>query len=646
MKRIVLTCLFILAGTLQAQNFDLNKDRQPVASIDGLWRFHLGDDPAWAAPGFDDSTWKLLRSDHSWAYQGYRGLSGYAWYRFTVMIPAGSQPTSLLLSRIFTGYRAYVDGQLAGGDGAIAPALINIQLPRTARIPLTSTVTTTSRKVQVAIRVWHSPIWASYISGGPKRGNLVGDDRLIVEEQSNRQRALNDHYVDLYLSACIRGIVGLTILGLFLLRPREREYLWFALIQLFGGADDVLEFFHSAYAFLPVQIDDVVDAAFAAGFWIAGFYFFTTVLGQHKDRLWRIVLILALMSPLMPILYWFGWVTVPVSGTLETLCVLPSLIWVLFFLTLRAVRRDPNARLLIIPTLLVYGFYLAFSLTLNLGQFGLWPNAPDLLNYRLPLVPFDLGIYTILNLVFLLAMLAFLIRRFTLARGEEERMRGEFEAARQVQSLLIPSVAASTPGFTIESVYLPAQEVGGDFYQVIPAADGSLLVLVGDVSGKGLQAAMTVSTIVGGLRDFHERQPCAILAHLNRVLHGQITGFATCCAALITSDGTLKIANAGHLSPYRDGKELDVEGGLPLGLTSDAEYTESTFTLQTGHILTFLSDGVIEATNAEKTLFGFDRAEALSDQPAQAIAEAARNFGQEDDITVVQLTLLASAVVG
>jgi sigma-B regulation protein RsbU (phosphoserine phosphatase) len=57
MKRIVLTCLFILAGTLQAQNFDLNKDRQPVASIDGLWRFHLGDDPAWAAPGFDDSTW-------------------------------------------------------------------------------------------------------------------------------------------------------------------------------------------------------------------------------------------------------------------------------------------------------------------------------------------------------------------------------------------------------------------------------------------------------------------------------------------------------------------------------------------------------------------------------------------------------------
>lgn len=145
---------------------------------------------------------------------------------------------------------------------------------------------------------------------------------------------------------------------------------------------------------------------------------------------------------------------------------------------------------------------------------------------------------------------------------------------------------------------------------------------------------MTVSTIIGAVRDHPERQPAQVLAHLNRVLHGQITGFATCTAA----DGEMTLANAGNLAPYRNGKELAVEAGLPLGIVSNVSYSESNYQLHPADRLTFVSDGVVEATNQHRELFGFDRTQAISNQPAAVIAETAKQFGQNDDITVLSIT--------
>jgi sigma-B regulation protein RsbU (phosphoserine phosphatase) len=118
----------------------------------------------------------------------------------------------------------------------------------------------------------------------------------------------------------------------------------------------------------------------------------------------------------------------------------------------------------------------------------------------------------------------------------------------------------------VESAYLAASEVGGDFYHVLPGENGGLWIVVGDVSGKGLKAAMTVSTIMGALRGSSSQRPAEVLTVLNRVLHGQINGFVRCCAATISAEGHLTIANAGHLSPYRNGEEFTLDPGLPLGL--------------------------------------------------------------------------------
>ena len=100
----------------------------------------------------------------------------------------------------------------------------------------------------------------------------------------------------------------------------------------------------------------------------------------------------------------------------------------------------------------------------------------------------------------------------------------------------------------------------------------------------------------------------------------------------------MTIANAGHIPPYRNGEELAVTGSLPLGILADGGYEETRVQLAPGDKMTFISDGVVEATNEKRELFGFARAQAISSQSAQDIASAAKTFGQEDDISVLSVT--------
>jgi serine phosphatase RsbU (regulator of sigma subunit) len=224
-------------------------------------------------------------------------------------------------------------------------------------------------------------------------------------------------------------------------------------------------------------------------------------------------------------------------------------------------------------------------------------------------------------------------------RDERERLRGEMEAAQQLQDLLVPSGSVQAPGFEIDASYHPATEVGGDFFQIFPASNGSLLLIVGDVSGKGMKAALLVSLIVGALRNRRSDQPSRVLNELNSVLLGPSEGgFTTCCCALFASDETVTLANAGHLAPYRNGREIAIPPGVPLGLTVAAEWEETQLKLQPGDRLLWLSDGVVEARNGKRELLGFERAQELAGQPAAEISRAAQAFGQEDDITVISIT--------
>jgi len=367
---------------------------------------------------------------------------------------------------------------------------------------------------------------------------------------------------------------------------------------------------------------------------IAALVFFSLVLRVRRSLLWQIVCLLAAASLVTAALIYFQWTSVGICFAISEACTLPANVWIIATLLVGVFRKDVSARLLLVPVVLSYGMGSVDLVSRIIWQLT---DSPRSIDVNLFSWPFFTSLGDVFGYIFLLALLIFLVRRFSLARKEEERLAAEFEAARTIQSLLIPAVPPATPGFVVENVYLPAQEVGGDFFQVLPAEDGTLLVVVGDVSGKGLQAAMTVSAIVGALRDCPERQPAHVLGHLNLVLCGQIGGFVTCLATLIADDGTMTIANAGHLPPYRNGEELAVASGIPLGVLLEADYEERRNELALGDRLTFLSDGVVEAQSASGELFGFDRTRTISTQSAESIAHAAQQFGQEDDITILTI---------
>ena len=156
---------------------------------------------------------------------------------------------------------------------------------------------------------------------------------------------------------------------------------------------------------------------------------------------------------------------------------------------------------------------------------------------------------------------------------------------------------------------------------------------------------MLVSALIGALDSNRYIDPSAVLQHLNDLLlTRQQGGFATCQCASIDQEGRAAVANAGHPSPYRNGEEINVRSGLPLGITAQADYGKVSAQLAAGDTLTFVSDGVIEARSATGELFGFDRKAAISTNKAESIARAAQQFGQEDDITVLTLQFAPAEV--
>jgi len=237
-------------------------------------------------------------------------------------------------------------------------------------------------------------------------------------------------------------------------------------------------------------------------------------------------------------------------------------------------------------------------------------------------------------------------RRHIRAQAEKAQLEAEMAAAREVQQVMLPEDAPeSFPGYSVESVYRPALQLGGDFFQIFPAGDNGFLLVLGDVAGKGLAAAMHVSMLVGVIRTvgLETIDPAIILAKLHERLIGRTSGISTALAAHVSAFGSVTIANAGHLSPYLDGQELELPGALPLGISEGGIYKSVHFELAAGSRLTFYSDGVVEAQNKAGELFGFDRVRAISTETADAIVEKAVQFGQADDITVVTIKRLANS---
>ena len=335
------------------------------------------------------------------------------------------------------------------------------------------------------------------------------------------------------------------------------------------------------------------------------------------------------------------WTVAPFEASLALLeCALPLWLRILAYALLgltSTFTRWPGIYLFLTSnvSLLVWAFrrrnrmaagFQSLMVGYNLVTIAVVP--PLSLPLLIPIGPMAVHVVPGYRIVIGLGLILLLIRQSVRDRNERERLAAELEAARTVQQLM---VSAAIKG--VEAVYHPAHEVGGDFYQVLPLPEGGLLIAVGDVSGKGLKAAMVASMVIGVIRSHVRLAPAPLLSRINRALAGSLdNGFVTCVIARIEADGAGTVANAGHPAIYSEGRELVMYSGLPLGVDGEALYQESPLRASA---LTLVSDGVLEATNGHGELFGFERTAGISLRPAGEIGDAARAWGQNDDITVV-----------
>jgi serine phosphatase RsbU (regulator of sigma subunit) len=262
-----------------------------------------------------------------------------------------------------------------------------------------------------------------------------------------------------------------------------------------------------------------------------------------------------------------------------------------------------------------------------------------------------------------------LVRQQQRQAQERERIEQELRVARLIQQTLLPKEVPDLEGYKLAAYYQPAREVGGDFYDFLKLDDEHLGLVVGDVTDKGVPAAIVMATTRTMLRASAQRldSPGEVLKRVNDVIVRDIPPnmFITCLYAILNLEsGLLRYANAGHDLPYRrrsrrrsssksnnggGGAEELRARGMPLGLLPGMSYEEKEIVLDRGDSVLFYSDGLVEAHDPERKMFGFPRLQGLvgahrSDGPAMVnflLSELARFTGeeweQEDDITLVTL---------
>jgi sigma-B regulation protein RsbU (phosphoserine phosphatase) len=211
-------------------------------------------------------------------------------------------------------------------------------------------------------------------------------------------------------------------------------------------------------------------------------------------------------------------------------------------------------------------------------------------------------------------------RLFQEATESERRMRNELDTAREIQRQLLPTGAREVPGLDLAAGYVPARELGGDFYDFMPYGKGRLGFLLGDVSGKGTAAALYGSLAIGTVREIvvdHPCPPACMLSLLNQRLVGARIDsrfIAMLFAVYDASSRKLTLANAGGPYPLlvRNGRvQAILLEGVPLGLIPDTQYDETTIDLEPGDVLVFASDGILESENPTREEFGPERLAAL-----------------------------------
>lgn len=600
-----------------------------------------------------------LNADEPWGAQGHRSYTGYAWYRKHLSLttaPGTSPELYFLIRHIDNAYEVYWNGKLVGHHGSMPP---HPGYPYSEPPQIMSLGQ--GRDGVLAIRVWKAPLisFDTGLQGGflypPLVGSLAAVSAHKTENDYDWLRSRQYYFA-------MQSLYGLImVLGLLAwLRNRNQPVL--LAMAIFSGMPAVstlliglrLPISYSLALGLLQPILSLQDVAL----WFLLLYLLEFDGNQRLKRFaWKLAavsFVATSLDGLLTLLDWSNpWISPWVQGAdgVLTATFTVTEVFPLLLVACAIGKRLDLARWLMAITAFLVEMLFVVRIAVSQGsRFTHWTLGEKL---AAPLFfvngnPFTAQ--TIADTLLLIAVIFAVYRYMQQTLRRQGALEQELKSARELQQILIPETLPELPGFAVSSAYHPAQEVGGDFFQIIPLEGeyaGSTLILVGDVSGKGLKAAMTVSLIVGAVRTMARfvPGPAELLAELNQRLCGRLQGgFTTCLALRLDPTGHCVLASAGHPAPFLNQREIALPGALPLGVVPGLLYTEREIDIREGDHFALYTDGLLEARSASGEIFSFDRLHALfAKRPGAAEAsEAAVHFGQEDDITVLTLTRLSS----
>jgi Stage II sporulation protein E (SpoIIE) len=663
---VVLLLLLSLAAESRGQNtpqIPKNDSQLQVilgdgtAELSGMWKFHTGDDIAWAQPDFDDSGWRSIDvtppagSEDAvlgtsgfipgWTDNGYPGYSGYAWYRLRINVASSHGALAIKMPmNVDDAYQLFVNGKQIGEFGKFTKGRVTAYLaqPRAFRLPRELR----NGPMTIAVRMWMDSAtpFNSQDSGGMHEPPVLGHASVISTQIRMDWDDAMHGVGSGFLEMLILLLAWLVAVSLLWMDRNEPAYLWLSLVcvvTIFSNGVLLIVTYHTWISQMPfVLLADVISLPLRIGLWVIfwGYWFRIVRMDWVHRIVWGLALLLMIGTAMLrPPLYG---AIVPVGARIYLFPILQTLklalAAVLFAITVRGIRKQKTEGWLALAAVLLV------AVSLYQRELRVFLHVKTTFD----VVGFAIQLGSISTIVSLFLITFMLLRRYLQTQRKRDQWKAEIEQAQQIQHVLIPDELPRIAGFAIESEYRPAREVGGDFFQIMPGQElGSALIVVGDVMGKGLQAGMLVAVIVGAIRtaaQYHS-DPLILMNNLNDQLSGRVGAIATCLILRITADGEVTLANAGHLAPYLNGVEMEMEGALPMGMLPHADFTVMHFQLAPGDTLMLMSDGVAEAQDQHKNLFGFERIGEMLQRPisAAALASAAQAFGQEDDILVLRI---------
>ena len=621
---IVWVALIVLPNAVRGQSL------QTITPQQCVW--HAGDDLNWASPSLDERAWL------PWPQWNAASPEPQIWIRCHADLSSlrGTSSPALQIT-LYAAYEVYLNGRLVGSDGNLRRGDFTMNIIREWPI----SVDLVSPAV-IALRITRRVASEVPVGPAPQLQMFAANSDLLKNRRSDQILTRVASRIFSTVCFCIIGVLAIVLLPLWFNDRSRRE-----LLLLSGSC-----------AAVPFIYLDYMAAAALFSLPVSG-YFLMWAVPAAAANITRVLFPFALARRRVPVVLW---ILIIMGNAFYLPVMIVPLLPAAQALALDGLRSRPMEAIgdvfRFLETLASLAAFLPWSgvpsrmkplaaLTITWGSIMMVFFAVRFTGTHIPGIP-DLQQHwgtTISNgeavaiLSLMIALLFLLFREQLQTSRERAILAGEMQAAQQVQRLLAPESICALDGLRLEVEFLPVGEVGGDFYSCCILPGNRQRILLGDVSGKGAAAAMTAAVLLGAAQRRDHDHPAELLDHLNRVLVDmRLGGFATCFCAEISQGGSLIIANAGHLAPYHNGREVPLESRLPLGISATTEYTEATLPLVCGDRLTFLSDGVVEAQNTQGELFGFERTQAISARSAHEIASAAQAHGQQDDITVLTLT--------